>query len=221
MNQEEFVRLGRKRWNAFSELLGLADRRGRAGLDEFPHLYRVVCRDLAVARQRQFDAHVVDHLNGLVLAAHQKLYQPSRGSYRRVVDFLAVDFPRAVRAEGKLVMLSHLLFYGSALAIYGLIIWRPEMVYSLMGPNEVRNFERMYNPSAEHYLRARSADSDTAMFGFYIYNNISIAFRTFASGVFFGIGSLFMLVINGLLLGAVAGHLANVGFVHNLTVFVI
>lgn len=221
MNQEEFVNQGRQRWSAFEELLGLVDRRGRVGLDDLPHLYRVVCRDLAIARQRQFDTHVVDRLNGLVLVAHQQLYQPSRGSYRRIIDFLAADFPRAVRAEAELVLLSTLLFYGAALAIYLLVLWRPELVYSLMEPNEVRNLERMYNPAAEHFLRARTAESDTAMFGFYIYNNISIAFRTFASGLFLGVGSTFMLIVNGLLLGAVAGHLANVGFVHNLVVFVI
>ncbi len=221
MNQEEFVKQGRGRWVAFEELLGLVERRGRARLDELPHLYRVVCRDLAIARQRQFDAHVVDHLNSLVLNAHQQLYKPSRGSYRRFIDFLARDFPRVVRAEARLVGLATFLFYGSALAIYLLILWRPELIYSLMDPSDVRNVERMYNPAGEHFLRERTADSDTAMFGFYIRNNISIAFRTFASGLFFGVGSLFLLIFNGLLIGAVAAHLGNVGFVHNLAVFVI
>jgi uncharacterized membrane protein SpoIIM required for sporulation len=50
------------------------------------------------------------------------------------------------------------------------------------------------------------------MFGFYILNNISIGFRTFASGLFAGIGSGFVLVFNGVFIGSAAGHLTAIGY---------
>jgi uncharacterized membrane protein SpoIIM required for sporulation len=50
------------------------------------------------------------------------------------------------------------------------------------------------------------------MFGYYIMNNIGIAFQTFASGLLFGLGSLFFLLFNGLLIGAVSGHLSQIGY---------
>jgi uncharacterized membrane protein SpoIIM required for sporulation len=75
----------------------------------------------------------------------------------------------------------------------------------------------MYNPGGSHYLVPRDVGSDADMFGFYIYNNISIAFRTFAGGILAGIGSLFMLAVNGVLLGVSAGHIINKGF--NTTFF--
>jgi uncharacterized membrane protein SpoIIM required for sporulation len=59
------------------------------------------------------------------------------------------------------------------------------------------------------------------MFGFYIYNNIGIAFRTFAGGILGGLGSLFFLAYNGLLLGAAAGHIINLGFGEPFFSFVI
>jgi uncharacterized membrane protein SpoIIM required for sporulation len=59
------------------------------------------------------------------------------------------------------------------------------------------------------------------MFGFYLYNNIGIAFRTFASGIFVGIGSVFILIYNGVVLGAVGGHLYNAGFGGTFFPFVI
>src|SRR6201989_961514 len=43
-------------------------------------------------------------------------------------------------------------------------------------------------------------------------NNIGVAFRCFASGIVFGIGSVFFIIFNGLLGGAVAGYLAARGF---------
>jgi uncharacterized membrane protein SpoIIM required for sporulation len=50
------------------------------------------------------------------------------------------------------------------------------------------------------------------MFGYYIYNNISIAFRNFAGGVVAGIGSLIVLFVNAVFLGAAAAHIINVGY---------
>jgi uncharacterized membrane protein SpoIIM required for sporulation len=49
------------------------------------------------------------------------------------------------------------------------------------------------------------------MFGYYIMNNVSIGLRTFASGLLFGVGSIIVLITNGLFIGSIAGHLQAVG----------
>ena len=59
------------------------------------------------------------------------------------------------------------------------------------------------------------------MFGHYIYNNISIAFRTFASGIVFTLGSLFFLTYNGIFFGAVSGHIVNLEYNSTFFPFVI
>ena len=50
------------------------------------------------------------------------------------------------------------------------------------------------------------------MFGFYIANNIGIAFQCYVSGILFGLGSLYYLVFNGVFGGAVAGYVTSIGF---------
>jgi uncharacterized membrane protein SpoIIM required for sporulation len=85
----------------------------------------------------------------------------------------------------------------------------------------LRSYEEMYGANVEAYGRQRGADSDFQMLGFYIMNNIGIAFRTFAGGLFAGIGALFVLVFNGLYGGAIAGHLASRGLGDNFYSFVI
>jgi uncharacterized membrane protein SpoIIM required for sporulation len=59
------------------------------------------------------------------------------------------------------------------------------------------------------------------MFGFYIKHNIGIAFQTFAGGLVFGLGAIFYLVFNGLLLGGVTGHVAQIGYGDTFFPFVI
>jgi uncharacterized membrane protein SpoIIM required for sporulation len=88
-------------------------------------------------------------------------------------------------------------------------------------PDQVSQFEDMYNPEDRVLGSARESSSNIEMFGFYISNNIGVSFRTFASGILLGIGSLFFLIYNGLLMGAVAGHLTNVGFIDTFFPFVI
>src|SRR5690606_26373250 len=66
----------------------------------------------------------------------------------------------------------------------------------------------------------RNASSDWAMFGFYIDNNIGIGFRCFAGGLFLGLGSIFFIVYNGALIGAVGGFLTERGLAATFYSFV-
>jgi uncharacterized membrane protein SpoIIM required for sporulation len=58
------------------------------------------------------------------------------------------------------------------------------------------------------------------MFGYYIFNNIGIAFRIFAGGILFGIGSILVVLYNGLYLGAIGGHLVLMGYGESFFFFV-
>jgi uncharacterized membrane protein SpoIIM required for sporulation len=94
-------------------------------------------------------------------------------------------------------------------------------VYEIIPEAQAESIEEMYNPDAEHFLVPRDVSSDADMFGFYIYNNISIAFRTFAGGILAGAGSLLMLCYNAVFLGTTSGHIINKGFADTFFPFVI
>ena len=68
---------------------------------------------------------------------------------------------------------------------------------------------------------AHRADSRFGMFGFYVMNNVGIGFRSFAGGIFFGVGSALILAVNGLIIGATAGHLTRLGFGSTFWPFVV
>ena len=50
---------------------------------------------------------------------------------------------------------------------------------------------------------------------------VGIAFQTFAAGLLFGLGSVFFLIFNGLVIGAVSGHLTEIGYGQTFWSFVI
>jgi uncharacterized membrane protein SpoIIM required for sporulation len=68
-------------------------------------------------------------------------------------------------------------------------------------------------------FNGRDAGTDTGMAGFYVFNNVGIAFRCFATGILFGAGSLFFLVYNGLYTGTVVGYVMSAGHGGNIWTF--
>jgi uncharacterized membrane protein SpoIIM required for sporulation len=86
---------------------------------------------------------------------------------------------------------------------------RAEFARLVVGDPFLEQIEQMY---AEPFGAIRSdgmARSDTLMAGFYIQHNTSIGFRCFASGILFGLGSLYELFYNALFLGTICGHMAT------------
>ncbi len=218
MNQDKFVSKYQPQWDAFEAWL-----KSQAKLDtelttvvphtnQIPHLYRQLCHHLSLAQSRHYSAYLVDYLNQLVLRGHQHIYGQGKISGNSLMQYIFVDFPRLIRQEKWLVLLCHLLFYGPFIAVVLAIQLSPDFVYSIIDPESVERIRSMYNPDGGYVGRARDADDDFYMFGFYIYNNVSIDFKTFAGGILFGIGSIFFMVYNGLHIGAVFGYLIHIDF---------
>jgi uncharacterized membrane protein SpoIIM required for sporulation len=129
-------------------------------------------------------------------------------------------FPAAVRREYRAILIAVVLLFGS-MALVGIVVQaQPALVYSIIDPGQVRRFEAMYNPESDHFLTPVNQESRLAMFGFYILNNIGIAFRIFAGGMLFGIGSILVVLYNGIYLGAVSGHLILIGYGESFFSFV-
>lgn len=223
MNQQDFERQHETYWQATEALIDSLIKGKRSNVDmagEFPQRYRQVCQHLALARGRQYTSHLIERLNQLMLRGHQHLYGSRAGFLSPILHFIGAAFPALIRREWRLFWLAFLLFYGP-LALMGWVVYeRPEMSYTLMNVEQVSQMEAMYSPDAPHIGRERGAENDVYMFGVYIWNNIRIGFQTFAGGILFGVGSIFFLVFNGLYIGAVAGHLTQVGYTSTFWPFV-
>jgi uncharacterized membrane protein SpoIIM required for sporulation len=92
---------------------------------------------------------------------------------------------------------------------------------AMLGPEQMASMEEMYGGKAEQIAHLRSQyGSNFMMFCFYIYNNVAIDFRTFAGGMLGGVGTLFFLLVNGLLMGASAGYVNHAGNPESFWTFV-
>jgi uncharacterized membrane protein SpoIIM required for sporulation len=212
VNEQNFIRNRKQFWDEFEGVINGGTREIRAYARRFPRSFREITQDLNTAKAHGFDPALVTRLNYLALEGNQILYGDRTWSLKDAAGFIFRTFPRAVRAQWRGLGISHLIFYGLAFFFFFLCLRFPSLAYELIPETQLMDLEDMYNPESGYYLTPRDVSSDADMFGFYIYNNISIAFRTFAGGILAGVGSILILCFNGIFLGAAAGHLVNQGF---------
>ena len=174
-------------------------------------LYRQACEHLALARARSYPAYIIDHLEDLTSRAHQLIYQQREFGLGRLRRLINIDFPCAVREHRAYVAVAAATFLLPTLLVGLLVYSRPEMILSVVDSDTASEFEQMYSPDAGSIGRTREARTDWTMFGYYIRNNVGVAFQCFAGGLFAGLGTLFFLAYNGAFGGALAGYLTGRG----------
>jgi len=227
MRQEEFEDRYSESWKKFEIQVNLAEalkqnkQNGEHSLAAFADNYRQLCYCLALARERHYSPMLIHRLEALAFRGHQTFYQKRLGIFNNIFQFILHGFPQAVRRQANYVWAASALFYLPGLIVFLLMLIFPDLIYTIVDPGMVTSMESMYDPAAERFGTERASESDFLMFGHYIQNNISIAFRTFAGGILLTIGSQFFLLFNGLLFGAIAGHIYNIGYSETFFSFVI
>lgn len=226
LTERAFAERRRKDWDELDALTRRATTMRAKKLPpedvvRLPPLYRNVCADLAASQAARYSAPLVDYLRGLTASAHAVLYdrdgRTSR-SRRSVRQAWLHAFPRAVRRRWRSMLLSAALFFVPLAIGVFLTLREPSFAFRIAP-------EAMLRPLTEAYARgfeqARGSGSDTMMAGFYVYNNVGIALRCFALGIFGGLGSAFYLVQNGLSIGAILGYVASQGAGANILTFIV
>lgn len=189
-------------------------------LADLPSQFRALCHDLSLAHDRDYSRRLQDDLHRRVLHAHQRVYGAQAKQGSAWLEFFLGAFPALVRREWRAVAASACLFFVPFLGAIVGVQQAPDWVYLVLAPEQVGSVEAMYAPTAEHLGRPREATTEWMMWGFYVANNVRIDFQCFAGGLVFGLGSVFFLIYNGLVLGAVAGHLTQIGYIETFWGFV-
>ncbi|MDC7223587.1 MAG: stage II sporulation protein M [Spirochaetales bacterium] len=225
-----FYEKNRASWERLEALTGQLDKGGRDLTDEdikdYPRLYRKVCADLAEARLKQLSPDLMAYLNQVVAGAHRTLYRErtnvrGMGSGAYLLSLLSSLFvsllPGVLRRNRYFLLASFLLFMGSYGLSAALVYGNPSLAGIVVSDGVLSMMEESYAQAMEE---ERGGTMSTAMFTYYIQHNVSIGFISFATGVLFGLGTIYFLLFNGLQLGAITGYIISLGYGRNFLVFV-
>jgi uncharacterized membrane protein SpoIIM required for sporulation/uncharacterized RDD family membrane protein YckC len=222
------VASGTPRWSSFASRLERAQRSGLKSLGEdgvrdFVAEYRDLAADLArlqtAARGRERDE--VFYLSRLMAGAHNLLYRGRSLTFKDVWRTFTVDAPREVRRSLGPIALAAALLFGPAFIAYTAVVRDPAVARVFIPP-------AMLDRAEDGVRRARQGQGyipDPELFRpvmatSIIANNVQVTFAAFAMGIAFGIGTVLVLVTNGVSLGGVFGLYASKGIASLLVKFV-
>ncbi|MEQ9407858.1 MAG: stage II sporulation protein M [Fuerstiella sp.] len=226
MNRERFIRQRRSDWQQMEGLLKtmkksrLSKWSGK-DITTLSRLYRGVCYDLSLVQSREWGARLEQYLNDLVAHGHNCLYRSPPRSLESALLFLTQGFPQLLRARKAFFFLSLALFAVPFLVSMLIAVIDPVLAERLVDKTAMEQSGESYSKDFYKDIDRKYAEDRSLMAGFYVWNNVGIAFRCFALGAFFGIGTVVTLLFNGISLGAITGYLINQGHADNFFSFAI
>jgi uncharacterized membrane protein SpoIIM required for sporulation len=205
-------------WKKLESLIASGSGRitslGHSELQELSLLYRQTAADLAAIRQDPGSVHFARYLNQLMARAHNIIYGGHRASPSVILTFFKREYPRIFRRNVRYCALAFAMFVAGGLAGVALTLQDSDFQLQVLGPRMVQTIERkeMWTHSIISIKPLASSEIMT--------NNMTVAFMTYATGITAGLGTIYMLFFNGLLMGVIGTACGLAGISLSLWSFV-
>ena len=192
----------RPHWDRLAALLAQSDESGlgqlsRAELQEMALLYRQVAADLSVLRQDVTARTYAEYVNQLLARAHHIIYSRRKTTLLTVFRFLRDEYPAIFQRNLTYVLASLLVSLAWGALGAAITSARPEFMRHFVGPQMIATMERHEMWTKSVIAMAPMASSSIMT------NNLTVSFITFAGGIVFGIGTFWLLYVNGMMLGVI------------------
>jgi uncharacterized membrane protein SpoIIM required for sporulation len=222
MAHDRFIEKHKTAWQRLEDLLKLLDgsslrRLHREEVRELGKIYRRTSSDLAVARAESRDPRLINYLNSLVIRAHGRIYQADPQGASRIRSFFSRDLPLAFRRTWRYTAVSFGVF--ALFSLIGFLGTKYDPEFSeLVGVPA--SFREVYIETQTHWWddlnEANQVGASKIMT-----NNVQVTIYTFALGALFGVGTLYLLAVNGAVNAAILALTYRAGYGNELLTFMI
>ncbi len=196
MREARFIKKNVDKWNRYQH-------EESQDPDEMANRFVTLLDDLSYAKTFYPQSKVTRWINGIAAGIYQSIYQNKKQKYSRVLLFWKYELPLLFRHYHKTFLFTFILF---------VLFVAVGVVSSTTDPNYAPDYFNHYvQPGYYDATIARiqkgdpfgvyKDDNPFSMFVHIAYNNISVAFKSVVSGILFGIGTLFLMWSNGVMLG--------------------
>jgi uncharacterized membrane protein SpoIIM required for sporulation len=214
-----WIDLRKDNWNRLDALLRQVESHGLRSLSQselsaLGLLYRQAAADLSALRADRSSRTLEQYLNRLVARAHNFVYSGPRTSLTGLWRFLVHGYPRLLRRlSGYIWLATAITIAAAALGVFITIV-RPQFGEMFLGAEKMEGI-RQHHLWMDSILSMKPQASSAIMT-----NNIAVCFATFALGITGGLGTLYMLFNNGLMIGTIATVCAQYHLSLNLWSFI-
>jgi uncharacterized membrane protein SpoIIM required for sporulation len=192
----------RRHWTRLEELVAASGRRGvsalsAAELRELALLYRQTASDLSSVREDPTGSQLSYYLNRLLGRAHNLIYMGRKARAKGIWTFFRDTYPAIFRETFRDTFAAFVIFLAAGLVGFLLGLGDPSFTRYFLGPQMVDTIEhhKMWTDSIVTIKPLAASGIMT--------NNLSVSLTTFALGITAGVGTVWMMIINGLLFGVI------------------
>lgn len=206
MREASFVKQNKEKWMLFETAL---ENNAKINPDDLASYYIQLTNDLSYAQTYYPDSKTLLYLNSLASQAHQKIYITKKESKNKIISFWKYEFPLFFKQYHNTLLYTFLIFVSAVLIGVVSTVNDDSFVRLILGDGYVNmTIENIENGEAMAVYK--SGSSIGSFLGITI-NNIRVAIIAFAFGVFFSVGTIYVLFSNGIMLGAFIAFFYNYG----------
>ena len=200
MTEAKFIEKHNQTWKALETSLR-SPVKSFKGIQEQVNLYRAVIGHLSYAQSTWERGTLCNYLSELTSKAHSVIYihTDKDGSW----IFLSKTMPQQLRASASWILISAVLFIASALLSFGLTTATPHFAYAFL-PDEYTNTIPGEDGGSGDWVAP-------IMSSVIMVNNIRVSVLAFCLGLTCGIGTVYVLMTNGFMLGSLAAVFTSRG----------
>lgn len=219
MNIKQFVKQHRDEWKELEQFVTTLQKRSSsltgANINQFYRLYQKSAQHLSYCQTYFPKEDVTQYLNGLVAKSHNLLYKDQMSSFQQIRYFFSTKFIGLLLEQWKAVVIAMILFTFGALGSFISVMNDPLHLYSIL-PGQIAN-----NVDPEQLGKNAGAVDASLMSASIMTNNIQVAIFAFAGGVTFGFITVYLLIYNGIILGALAALFWHYGKSYDFWAYIV
>ena len=179
--------------------------------------YRLLAHDLARVRSLLPDTRTREYLEGAYARAHLTLHHGAWRADRALLALFRDELPAVVRWLLPYILWCTAIFALTVLAGYALVRAYPDLIALFASPDLIATVERG-QLWTEGLLNVVPSSLLSAQI---LTNNIVVTLFAFCAGIFFALGTLYILGLNGLMLGAIFAFVGQHGLARQLFTFIV
>ncbi len=197
MREASFVRKNKVKWQLFEDVLS---KKVHVSPDKLSDLYIEITDDLSYAKTFYPRSNSVGYLNTVAASAHLKIYKTKKEGKNRIFNFFKTEFPLAFYQYQKQLGIAFLVFAFFTLIGAFSAANDIDFVRLILGDSYVNM--TLENIDKGDPMAVYKDANEIEMFLGITINNIRVAMFAFVFGMFFSIGTLYIMMQNGIMLGS-------------------
>lgn len=206
MREVIFIKKNKSRWDQMENYMS---GREKLSPDEIADNYILITDDLSYAKTFYPESELIPYLNGLALQTHQKLYSTKKEKRSRIKTFFTEEVPQAVLNSHKELGYSLIIFIIACGIGFFSALTDETFTNLILGDRYVNM--TIDNIEKGDPLGVYGDSSEAPMFFSIGTNNIRVSFLVYVFGIFTSIPVGFILLSNGVMVGAFMSFFINKG----------